>query len=276
MGNLPISVVIPTKNTEGTLEECLTSVQRNEPAEIIVVDGNSTDSTVEIARKYTEKIYSDEGRGINHAQQIGAEKATQEYIAHVDADIVLPQGTLETLLAELRESDCISMTATLRAASMSTYWERATDWYIRLLQARQGGGMFAAVLRREAILKYKLNSSINVGCDLVLKLKAERDGHKLGTSSTIVYHHHKADMKGLLKQRFRFGWESVQFIAENGPWHGGFWPPLVMLYWIATCLVKGRPDFIPYFIVGGIAGIVGMFVGFAELIRGTLRMGSAG
>ena len=62
MGVLPISVIVPAKNAESTIEECLISVQRNNPAEIIVVDGNSSDRTVEIARRYTEEIYSDEGR----------------------------------------------------------------------------------------------------------------------------------------------------------------------------------------------------------------------
>ena len=271
MGNLPISVIIPTKNVESTLEECLASVQKNEPAEIIVVDGNSSDRTVEIAMKYTEKIYSDEGKGPSYAHQLGAEQATQEYLAYVDADIVLPEGTLATLLAELKESDCANMQAKILAADLSTYWERATDWNVRLLQARKGGGLFATVLRRDIVLRYKLDSSVGVGSDLVFRLMTERDGHKLGTSSAFVYHHHRADLKSFAKQRFRFGREAVQFISRYGPWHGGLWPPLVMLYWIATCLIKGKPNFIPYFIVSGVAGSAGMVKGFIELIGETLR-----
>lgn len=57
--NLPISVVIAAKNAERTIKECLDSVQRNNPAEIIIVYGVSTDRTVEIAQRYTNRIYFD-------------------------------------------------------------------------------------------------------------------------------------------------------------------------------------------------------------------------
>ena len=272
MRNLPISAVIPTKNAERTVEDCLTSVQRNNPAEIIVVDGNSSDRTVEIARRYTEKIYSDEGRGINYAGQLGAEQATQEYVAYIDSDITLPQGTLATLLAELKASDCVSMQAKVIGANCVTYLERGADWSIRLLQARRGGGLSAAVLRKDTILKYKLDSFVKVGSDYEFQLRMEREGGKLGTSSALVYHHHKADMKSFVKQRFRYGQEATRFIQKYGPWQGGFWSPLVMLYWIATCLVKGKPHFIPFFIVSGISGTMGMLRGFTELIGERVKM----
>ena len=193
MGKLHVSVIIAAKNAERTIEDCLRSVKRNTPAEIIVVDGNSTDRTVDIAKRYPDKIYSDGGRGFNYAQQLGAERASEEYIAFVDADIVLPAEALATLVAELKESDCISMQAKLLANSLDIYWERATDWNVRLLQLRRGGGLSAAVLRRDAVLKYKLDSSVGVGSDSAFRLMVERDGCKLDTSfSAFAYHHHHA------------------------------------------------------------------------------------
>ena len=63
MEKLPISVIIVAKNAERTIEECLEKIRRNDPVEIIIIDGDSTDRTVEIARKFTRRIYSDGGRG---------------------------------------------------------------------------------------------------------------------------------------------------------------------------------------------------------------------
>lgn len=55
-----ISVIIPTKNSAKTLEDCLISItnQSYTPVEIIVVDNFSTDETPNIAKKYTEKVWS--------------------------------------------------------------------------------------------------------------------------------------------------------------------------------------------------------------------------
>lgn len=275
MENLPISVIIAAKNAERTIEECLESVQRNNPAEVIMVDGNSTDGTVEIARRYTDRIYSDEGRGFNYAQQLGAERATQEYISYVDSDIIVPQGTLATLLAELTASDCISMQARLLAASLSTYWERAADWNVRLLQARRGGGLSAAVLRRDIILKYRLDAEVETSSDAVLELSAKRDGQKLSTSSAaFVYHFYTATLKGFARQRFRYGRDASRVIWKYRLGHIGFWHTMGLTpYWVAICLIKGKPNFIPYFLVGGIMIIAGVVTGFFELIGESLRKG---
>jgi len=267
MDSLPISVIIPVKNMESTIEKCLNSVQKNNPAEIIVVDGNSVDRTVGIARRYTDKIYSDGGRGFNHAQQLGAERASQEYIAFVDADIVLPARTLATLLAELRESGRVSMQAKLLATNLTSYWERATDWHWRSSEERaRGGRLSAAVLRRDTVLKYNLDSSVGVGSDSALRLMVKRDGYKLGTSSSaFAYHHHSVDLKGVVKREFRIGQEASLFIRGYGPWHVGFWSPLVALYWIMFSLIKGKLNFIPYFVVIGIVETAGMVKGFFGL-----------
>ena len=50
-----LSVVVLTKNEEACIADCLMSVKWAD--EIIVVDDESTDRTVEIARQYTDKIF---------------------------------------------------------------------------------------------------------------------------------------------------------------------------------------------------------------------------
>ena len=274
MDNLPISVIIPAKNAESTIEQCLDSVQRNNPAEIIVVDGNSSDMTVEIARGYTEKIYSDEGKGTSYAHQLGAKQASQEYIAYVDADIVLPEGTLSTMLAELKTTGYGNIQAKVLTASTATYWERAQDQHARILQSRKAGGLSAGLLRRDTVLDVRFDPSIkHYGDDYAFLSRLKSKGYKLGNSSAFVYHHHRADLKNLVKTMFYgSGRGSAHLMRKYGPWHAGLWPPLVMLYWLAICLIKGKPGLIPYLIVGGAVQTAGTVKGFFELIGESLRM----
>jgi len=57
-----ISVIIPVKNEESKIETCLKAVfsQTLKPCEVIVVDGHSTDKTVENALKFPVQLYYEE------------------------------------------------------------------------------------------------------------------------------------------------------------------------------------------------------------------------
>ena len=58
---IPASIVIVTKNEEANIEAALDSVR--DAAEIVVIDSFSSDRTVEICRKYTDKVFRKEWEG---------------------------------------------------------------------------------------------------------------------------------------------------------------------------------------------------------------------
>ena len=86
-----VSFVIPTFNSEMTLEKCLASIRNQEypDIEIVVVDGYSKDNSVQIARRYTDKIIFDHGT-YGQACQVGAENCTGEVLGLFDSDIIIP------------------------------------------------------------------------------------------------------------------------------------------------------------------------------------------
>ncbi len=268
MTKIPASVIVVTRNAEETIEDCLSSIQRNNPAEIIVVDGNSSDRTVEIAKKYTERIYSDEGIGLTYARQLGAEQATQEYICYVDADVVLPPGTLATMLQEFKASQYISMRAQKAAGKISTYWERAAEEHIQIMVSRGDTlGLATCLLKRETILEYPFDPRFPRADDIDLKRRLSRDGYKFGVSSAVAYHYHRDDLKGFVKQRFVNGRGKAQFIWKYRLLDPRMWTPLTTVYMLGFSLIKGKPNLIPYFLLGGITETAGMIKGFLEMIR---------
>ncbi len=83
--NSGLSVVIITKNEEGKIEKCLESVVWAD--EIIIVDSYSDDHTVEIASKYTDKIFLKKwSNSFSKQKNFGISKAQKAWILVIDAD----------------------------------------------------------------------------------------------------------------------------------------------------------------------------------------------
>ena len=89
--DLKLTVITATFNSAQTLERCITSVlnQKYSNLEYIIVDGGSTDGTLDIIKKYDKDIacwISEPDAGIGDAWNKGLTKSTGEIIAIVDSD----------------------------------------------------------------------------------------------------------------------------------------------------------------------------------------------
>lgn len=94
-----ISLCMIVRNEEEVLARCLESV-KNAADEIIIVDTGSSDSTKEIASKYTDKIFDFEWiDDFSAARNFAYEKADMDYQMWLDADDVLPSDSLQKLIA---------------------------------------------------------------------------------------------------------------------------------------------------------------------------------
>jgi SAM-dependent methyltransferase/glycosyltransferase involved in cell wall biosynthesis len=82
----PLTVIVHTRNEERNIEACLASV-KDWADELIVMDMESTDRTVEIARRYTDKVFSHPLiRDFDSARNVSAQYASHEWILYLDAD----------------------------------------------------------------------------------------------------------------------------------------------------------------------------------------------
>ncbi len=96
-----VSVIVPTRNEAPNLEKILPTI----PAvhEVIVVDGGSTDGTVETARRVlpTVKVISQTRRGKGNAMACGFEHATGDILVMFDADGSADAREIELMVAAL-------------------------------------------------------------------------------------------------------------------------------------------------------------------------------
>lgn len=99
--SLSLSIVIPVYNEEDYIGPCLDAIssQTVKPDEIIVVDNNCTDRTLEVARKYPNvKIIKEANQGRVFARNRGLNAAKSQLIGRIDADSILPHDWVETVL----------------------------------------------------------------------------------------------------------------------------------------------------------------------------------
>ncbi len=93
MKKLTLSIVIPVYNEQDHLKQCLDaiSLQTVMPDEVLVVDNNSSDNTVEIAKTYSfVTVVYESKQGVLHARNTGFSAAKSDIIGRIDADTLLP------------------------------------------------------------------------------------------------------------------------------------------------------------------------------------------
>ncbi|HUY53005.1 MAG TPA: glycosyltransferase family 2 protein [Candidatus Dormibacteraeota bacterium] len=105
---LALSIIIPVYNESDHLKNCLDSIQKQTvmPNEVIVVDNNSTDDSVDIASQYSfVKIVTERKQGIANARNTGFNAATSDILGRIDSDSILPENWVAKVLDFFENDD---------------------------------------------------------------------------------------------------------------------------------------------------------------------------
>lgn len=125
---MDISVVIITYNEEDRLEPTLKSVA-DIASEIIIVDSYSTDDTIKIARKYTDKIIQRKWTNYSSQKNFANSKATFPWILSLDADERLSPELQEEILGLEEKNSGADAYSMPRRVFYLGRWIRHTVWY---------------------------------------------------------------------------------------------------------------------------------------------------
>ena len=136
----PISAALITNNEEANVEEALQSLAWAD--EIVVADSGSTDATVDICRRYTDKIFRRPWTGFVDQKNYVVAQASHDWIISLDADERIgPQLARE--IEQLRRAGFQHAGYRMpRVAFFMGRWIRHGDWYpdyqLRLFDRRRG------------------------------------------------------------------------------------------------------------------------------------------
>jgi len=147
-----LSVIVITKNEEKNIADCLASVAWAD--EIIVVDNNSSDKTVELCREYTDKIIvTKDWPGFGLQKKRALDKATGDWVLSLDAD----ERVTEPLYNEIKQVLQDTEATAFRIPRLSQYCGRwikhsgwSPDYVLRLF--RRGKAQFSEDIVHEKVI----------------------------------------------------------------------------------------------------------------------------
>ena len=208
---LNISVNICTYNEEENIRACLESVLINKPAEIIVVDGGSTDRTEEICTEFGVKFVKS-GKGLASQREEALRHSSQDYIALIDADDVISPNFLEQLITEMQEHRFDAIQGREIAREPITYWEKAMGFVnhqITFTATPEPTNMVGrpSVYRAEALKYVGFDPLFNgVGDeDTDLAIRFEAAGYRQGVGTGLAKRKQDETFKEIWKKFRKYG-----------------------------------------------------------------------
>jgi GT2 family glycosyltransferase len=239
---MKVSIIIPTKNNADILEKCLESIRNLDypkgEVEVIVVDGRSTDGTVEIARKHGCKVVYEEVGTIGGARNIGAGHSSGNYIVFTDADCIVDRDWLKNLVREFKDEKIASVGGPNITPEDDTEFAKCVGAVLEILS--KPGARYA--FNADKVLEVYHNPTCNsayrrsifqevggfnpklITCDdEELDYRIRKKGYRiLFTPHARVYHYRRPAWRRFAKMAWNYGVGRGQVIKlhrELGKWY---------------------------------------------------------
>lgn len=136
---ISLSIIIPVKNEAHNLAACLNSIQEACSAqlcyEILVIDNGSDDSTVSVAEQFGTTVYVVPGTTVAGLRNVGAEKASGDVLAFIDADCTVESDWFYSLLPYIADDSVAAFGSPPGIPETSTWVQKC--WY----QVRKKGSI---------------------------------------------------------------------------------------------------------------------------------------
>lgn len=124
-----VSIIITTKNSGRTLKKLLQSIrnQSYKNTEVIIIDNNSSDDTLQIAKKYTAKIFN-KGPERSAQRNLGARRARGSYYLVLDSDMIVNKNVIKECIELIFENPHFKEIIIPEKSLGVGFWSQAKAW----------------------------------------------------------------------------------------------------------------------------------------------------
>ena len=186
-----VSCVITTKNEESVLANLLKSIkdQSYKDIETIIVDNNSTDKTIEIAGKYTKKVFN-KGPERSTQRNFGVEKANGEWVLILDADMILTKNVIKSCASIIKGGNFGALIVPEKSFGKG-FWVKFKIFEREFYEGEESIEA-ARMFDRKVFKKFNgYDTAITGPEDYDLPLRMKKRGIKIGRSRSYILHNEK-------------------------------------------------------------------------------------
>lgn len=214
-----VSIVITTKNEEDIIKRLLTSIknQNYKNNEIILVDNNSSDRTIEIVKKMGVKVYTF-GPERSAQRNLGAKKALGKYLLFLDADMELSKNVLSECVQLMEKGDNLGGVAIPEKSKAKNFWERVKA-YERSFYNEKGDPITDAARFFDKKVFFKAggyDESITGPEDWDLPETIHELGYRVLRSKVSIYHYERiSNPLDLAKKKFYYAVSAYRYFEKH-------------------------------------------------------------
>lgn len=206
-----VSVIIPTYNSEGTLDLCLQSIinQSYKKIEIVVVDGGSVDDTLKISQKYGVKVVRTEKPSRTLQRNVGLVNASGKILLNVDSDEVLPCKLIQECVSRILHRRCEAIfVPTIDTGFSYLGKSRCLGNYINIMLRKEAyvpNSALRCFTRKVFEIVGGMDDDLLVGEDVVFAIKCLKYKFRMDRCKLAILHYATEGLQNILMKKYVYG-----------------------------------------------------------------------